>query len=199
MKGELQRENVPLEDVLAEKYWNAEVPEDPETFDLDFDSQEVERRKILDEAVAAGIKPEYITGKGKGTFRGKRFKDMNVRVKVEQYEDFQELLKATRYYDSWKELPVFASSPENVRIYKDWLAFKRERQTLAFEVKYGADIVAFVKSVDKAVPALREAKRIATPALEVALVHWGYISSVKTIKTYEAYKELQRNAGLIQE
>lgn len=93
---------IPLEDVLAERYWAAEAPEDPTTGVLDFNVRDALRDAVVEAAIQQGVDPAYITGTGEGTYRGKRFVDDRVRAALEDYEADQETLKP--YYDLYKDI-----------------------------------------------------------------------------------------------
>ncbi len=86
-----ERTDANLADMFGEKYWSTEVPE--KNGELDFPALRAARAKVLDEARAQGIDPNYITGTGKGTFRGERFANPKVRATVEAYEQAMETLR----------------------------------------------------------------------------------------------------------
>lgn len=91
-----------LEDILAELYWSAPVPETvTEAGDLryDFDTRDSIRADVIRQAEAAGIDLNYITGSGEGTYRGARYDDETVRQAVEQYEQFQTRMDDTGFFD----------------------------------------------------------------------------------------------------
>lgn len=82
-----------IEDVFAEAYWNVPLREDLTTGEQDFKSQRQERQSILDQAIAAGVSEQYITGISEGTFRGKKYRDPVVRKALEAYDSDMETLR----------------------------------------------------------------------------------------------------------
>ena len=95
-------DNVPIEDVLAEAYWSAPVPETvTEAGDvrLDFDTQADARAEILRQATRLGLDITYITGSGEGTYRGQRYDDEVVREAILEFEEFRTQLDETGFFD----------------------------------------------------------------------------------------------------
>ena len=108
---ETRRTDEPIEDVLADLYWSAPVPESvTELGDLrlDFDTRDEYRGEVLAQAESLGVDPFYITGTGLGTYRGTRFEDETVRAAVEDAEAFNEALDQTGFFDlkdvAWLDL-----------------------------------------------------------------------------------------------
>lgn len=62
------------DDLFAEQYWLAEVPEDVDGHP-DFDYRDKVRNKVLKQAIESGADMNYILHQGEGNFRGKRFEN----------------------------------------------------------------------------------------------------------------------------
>jgi hypothetical protein len=85
----------PLRAQLAQRYLDIEPPDKPDGTP-DLNRQRALREAVLQEADAAGVPREYITGHGPDSYRGERFKDPKVREAVAQYEADQETLRPYR-------------------------------------------------------------------------------------------------------
>ncbi len=103
VEGQIDREDQPIEDVFAERYWSTELPEDPETFRFDFDARDAAREEILAQATAQGVDANYITGTGRGTYRGQRFRDPVVVRAIEEHEAVEQSLKDAGLFDIQKD------------------------------------------------------------------------------------------------
>lgn len=100
IESAIARDDHHAPDVFAGRYWSVSRDADPLTGYVDFDAITAERQGILQEAVAAGVDPEYITGNGAGTYRGSRFDDPTVRAAIESYEDFQSELNDRGFWQA---------------------------------------------------------------------------------------------------
>ena len=86
-------------DRFATAYWGVELEHYPGTDYWDYKKQEKERQAILKDAVKAGydaayyeslpgnFRPDYIYGKGEGTYMSLNYKDELVRNIMREYED----------------------------------------------------------------------------------------------------------------
>ena len=88
-EGKVERDRPNREDQLAQAYWNAPMPVDELTGEMDFKARDTERKRILDEARTAGIDPNYILT----VWRNRRFSSDKVKAAVEGYEQDMESLK----------------------------------------------------------------------------------------------------------
>src|SRR5690606_31785905 len=84
LDAKAEKSIVPIEDTYAQRYWAVEAPED-EFGEPDFDAQQAERTKILEEARLAGVDVNYITGRGDGAYR-KAYADPVVAAAVTDYD-----------------------------------------------------------------------------------------------------------------
>lgn len=158
----LRRDNKPLRDIYAEQYYDVNAPEDLRTGDLDFQALERGRLAVLQAAQAAGLTKadlDYITGTGKETFRGARFKDPVVRAAVEARERDQETLKP--YYEAqdnlMKMIPAYRAAVEAV-----------EAQPEGSVQRYMAEQNPVYQYFQQSVTEQRQAMRLARPELDAA-------------------------------
>ena len=108
----------PIEDVLGELYWSASLPIG-QGGELDYDALDDARARVLAQAKLLGVKEQYITGIGRGTYRGTRFDDKEVRAAVEELERAQAALRP--YWDAAEDNAIYADGPRMQALYERWL------------------------------------------------------------------------------
>jgi hypothetical protein len=172
----------PIEDVLAERYWTADAPEDAQSGELDFDLRDRTRESILAQADQLGVERAFITGTGVDSYRGKRYEDATVRVLVEQFEGDRERVKAYLSIGRTvaEERNVVAEYEEYLRS-DDRTAFARANPILRLPL---ADIEK-----------RKDDMRTADYEMERILYKWGYINAPKNITLAFDVLRLRREQG----
>lgn len=83
---------LPIEDILGERYWFTNIEQDKMTGALDYRTWQQTRAEVVREAQRLGVSVEYVTGRGPGNFYDKRVADPVVKDVVTRYsEDMQKL------------------------------------------------------------------------------------------------------------
>ncbi len=158
-----------MKDILADLYLSTQpkmVEGEP-----DFETQRIEREKILQDARQRGIDTNYITGTGEGTFRKKQWSDPVVARVMDEYYAAQVTLKP--YWevgDKWLER--FPAAKPAISQITDLKEGDPERKKL--ETKYGG----FWDAYRAAVKRDRARLRIANKAVQEAGQAFGYVGPI---------------------
>jgi hypothetical protein len=91
--------NMPVRDMLGQRYWAADAPLIPGTNDLDFDARDESRKEILDLAEKIGIPLSYIRGTGPNAYRAERFVDPDISTAIREYEEDIEYIADSGFWD----------------------------------------------------------------------------------------------------
>ena len=151
-------------DMLAEAYWTASAPEDPQSGIPDFTERDRKRDAVLEVARTSGVPQDYITGSGEGTYRGQRFDDPVVRTVIEEYDADMATLRP--YYDTITQLV------EQFGIEEMWDTYLRSPQKQSFLDQPENRILKVALKVSGA---QRDAIRRSTPEIERLLWKWGLV------------------------
>jgi hypothetical protein len=183
--GNLEREPARNEwDLVAEQYWGIEAPTDPSTGEADLNERDSLWEAVLVEADRLGVSRNYITGTGKGTFRGQRFANDQVRQAVEELE--RDLERLRPYWDAGKELLPRIQDRRMRDIWERYLTatgatmrrMERDNPALRQLISAQAD--------------LRQAMRVQDREIDALLIKWGYAQRPLTPEGVEA---MQGNGG----
>jgi len=155
----------PVLDALAEEYWSAPAPIDPASNVLDFDFRDDLRAIILQRAADLNLSRdyrEYITGTGKGTYRGDRFDDEVVRDAVEEFESDMAIIRP--YY------AVTAEMAEKHGLFELYQDFRKSQNKPGFREEN-----QHIGTLLKMASIRREDMRETDADLDRLLWKWGFI------------------------
>lgn len=177
---QLTRKDVPAEDAFAQAYWSADAPVDETTGRPDFEQQKVTRAKVLADAKAAGVNPDYITGtNGYPTpYRVQRFTDPKVKAEVIAYDHAIKYL--SDHYWNLEDQVAQKMGPDAVRVLKLYrIASSSQRD--AINAKIASDEDSTLTAEHKKMADIRKATTTAKleaiaadPAIKDDLKAYGY-------------------------
>jgi hypothetical protein len=187
-----------LADKFAAEYWGVSLPHDPGTDFYDYKQQEHERNVIRVEAERAGItkeflesrdmSPDYITGKGPGTFRGaSNIEDHLVRNIVEIFDADHDNPMMQAYWQVPEQLAREAGMSDAYEAYlkapnrSDWL-------------QANTNTARTFKTFNAVVRKRRDEMRRLNPQLEIDLYKWGHVDTVRNLEV-KAFLDWWRNQG----
>ena len=177
----LTRDKKLVEDVLAQAYYDVDFPEDPVTGEVDFDTGQRLREEILQKADKAGVSREYITGTGKGTFRGRRFVNPLVQRVVEEYERDQETLKP--YWEVADELQT--TVPDYKKVVEGHALIERGIPVSLWGYTYKTldelESSRTWKLYQKDIRTLRDNLKRSNAAIREAGIRWGHFKEPKPL------------------
>lgn len=150
-----------LKDTLAQEYWTAPLAI-AEDGTLDFDGRDAVRADVLRRATEAKVDAAYITGTGKGSWRGDVSDNPRISTLLGEYESDMGTLR--KYWDIGSD-PNYAGI-RNRALWEQYLgasqAEQRELSRTSPELK---------RAIHRRTQE-REALRAASPATDTALVRW---------------------------
>jgi len=186
----------PTSDFLAEAYWTADAPENPQTGEVDFDKRDFERDIILEQAdrmkqwFPEVENSSYITGIGAPldpvtgdpqSYRGRRYEDPVVFDMIKRFEDDYAVMQP--YLQASRDL---AEERGLLDVYKAWRASNDPNFLKAHPV---------FKAVMDTVETKKDNMRKNDINLERKLYKWGYIDVAMNALLHGEIMLLRRRQG----
>ena len=169
--GELAKREKPIKDVLAEAYWSAPVPVNPQTGELDFRARDSLREGILRDAKEKGVSVKYITGDGEGSYKSVQYSEPVVGKVIEDYEQDMDYLKE-KY---WVIGPNF--KPSNPGVSKAWQKYLMANDRLQLQMR---EQMPQIKHLVDEMNRLRGERR-QWPRIAWIRFKWGYTATIPTM------------------
>jgi hypothetical protein len=170
----------PIEDLLVAQYWAADVPEDIQTGELDFELRDRNRQIVLAKADELGrgeVVREIIKD-----IRAERYEDPVVRAMIELYEADLAIMRP--YLGAVRDLAEERGLSD---VYKEWRASTDKTNFL------NAHIV--LKAIIRRAEIKKMAMRKNDIDLERKLWKWGYISAAENPFLSSEIKVLRKQQG----
>ena len=161
---------------LAQRYWGAELDEDPVTGEFDWEGREKKRSIILDDAKEANVPLEYVMGSGPTSHRGVRFKDPIVAEVMNRHEDDSVILR--EYWDIDKKIFKINPGSEKIRDKIQIAQANGESRMVIEGLMQHPMYKRYVKERNQAAAFMR----LRDPELDARLYFWGFIDNLSTPK-----------------